>query len=378
MLGSPKTDNMYHAGWAWAGSTPYKSTKLVAAHFGGTRNRWPSRGRRRSSPTPRRARSSITSTTSCRRSTKSSASRRRSVVNGVPQDPIDGVSMAYTFADAKAQGAQADAVLRHHGQPRHLSRRLVRSALRPAHAVGARLAARHQRLDARQGHVGALQPRRRLVAGERSRREDAGQARRDEGAVPGRSPRRTRTCRSAAACGPWRSIPEHALATPYTDWTFAGNITRMPEFAAPKLGNSRTTSSPSTSRFRPTPTACSTRSAASPAGCRRYVKDGMLCYEYNLFEIQRTQIKPKEKLPTGKVKIEVETEAMPTPSPARPAERHAEGQRQRRRQGQGADLGTAASSPRTTASTSAPTSARRCRSTTSTRRRSNSTARSTR
>jgi arylsulfatase len=46
-LGSPKTDNMYHAGWAWAGCTPFKSTKLVAAHFGGTRNplviSWPKR-----------------------------------------------------------------------------------------------------------------------------------------------------------------------------------------------------------------------------------------------------------------------------------------------------------------------------------------------
>jgi hypothetical protein len=31
VLGSPKIDNMYHAGWAWAGSTPYKSTKLIAA-----------------------------------------------------------------------------------------------------------------------------------------------------------------------------------------------------------------------------------------------------------------------------------------------------------------------------------------------------------
>ena len=37
-LGGPKVDNMYHAGWAWAGSTPFRSTKLVAAHFGGTRN----------------------------------------------------------------------------------------------------------------------------------------------------------------------------------------------------------------------------------------------------------------------------------------------------------------------------------------------------
>ena len=38
VLGSPKTDNMYHAGWAWAGSTPFKGTKLSRRHFGGTRN----------------------------------------------------------------------------------------------------------------------------------------------------------------------------------------------------------------------------------------------------------------------------------------------------------------------------------------------------
>ncbi|MFZ0613036.1 MAG: sulfatase-like hydrolase/transferase, partial [Desulfobacterales bacterium] len=37
-LGGPAMDNMYHAGWAWAGDTPFRSTKLVAAHFGGTRN----------------------------------------------------------------------------------------------------------------------------------------------------------------------------------------------------------------------------------------------------------------------------------------------------------------------------------------------------
>jgi len=30
-LGSHKVDNMYHAGWAWAGSTPYRSTKLIGA-----------------------------------------------------------------------------------------------------------------------------------------------------------------------------------------------------------------------------------------------------------------------------------------------------------------------------------------------------------
>ena len=38
-----------------------------------------------------------------------------------------------------------------------------------------------------------------------------------------------------------------------------------------------------------------------------YVKDGVLSYEYNLFEIQRTHIKAKSRLPAGRAKIEVET-----------------------------------------------------------------------
>ena len=37
------------------------------------------------------------------------------------------------------------------------------------------------------------------------------------------------------------------------------------------------------------------------------MKDGYLNYEFNLFEIQRTKVRSKEKLPLGKVKIEVES-----------------------------------------------------------------------
>ena len=50
-LGGPKMDNMYHAGWAWAGDTPFQYTKLIASHFGGTRNpmavSWPARDQAR-------------------------------------------------------------------------------------------------------------------------------------------------------------------------------------------------------------------------------------------------------------------------------------------------------------------------------------------
>jgi hypothetical protein len=46
---------------------------------------------------------------------------------------------------------------------------------------------------------------------------------------------------------------------------------------------------------------------AFSGGLTLYVKDGVLSYEYNLFEIQRTHIKAKNKLTAGKHKIEVET-----------------------------------------------------------------------
>jgi arylsulfatase len=90
----------------------------------------------------------------------------------------------------------------------------------------------------------------------------------------------------------------------------------MPEFAAPALGN------------KPN---IVTIDADVPAnangvlyalggfsgGLTCYVKDGTLSYEYNLFEIARTDITAKDKLPTGKARIQVETSYV-EPKPAGP------------------------------------------------------------
>ena len=104
VLGSPKTDNMYHAGWAWAGSTPYKGTKLLASHFGGTRNpmavRWPAKIK--PDATPRAQFHHCNDVVPTIYEILGITPPR--VVHGVPQDPIDGVSFAYTFNDAKAKG----------------------------------------------------------------------------------------------------------------------------------------------------------------------------------------------------------------------------------------------------------------------------------
>ena len=47
--------------------------------------------------------------------------------------------------------------------------------------------------------------------------------------------------------------------------------------------------------------------AGFSGGITCYVKDGFLCYEFNLIEIQRTKLKSQDKLPLGKVAIEIES-----------------------------------------------------------------------
>jgi arylsulfatase A-like enzyme len=104
VLGSPKADNMYHAGWAWAGSTPYQATKLVASHFGGTRQplavRWPAKITPDATPRPQFPHVNDIAPTVY----ELVGITPPRVVNGIPQDPIDGTSFAYTFGDAKAKG----------------------------------------------------------------------------------------------------------------------------------------------------------------------------------------------------------------------------------------------------------------------------------
>ena len=58
------------------------------------------------------------------------------VVNGFPQDPIDGVSMAYTFADAKAKDRRTTQFFDIMGSRADLPRWMVRRHFRITHALG--------------------------------------------------------------------------------------------------------------------------------------------------------------------------------------------------------------------------------------------------
>ena len=100
--------------------------------------------------------------------------------------------------------------------------------------------------------------------------------------------------------------PELRLAPPYTEWTFSGDIVRIPEFCAPALGNKPNVVTID-AVIPDNANGVLYKLGANSGGLTCFVEDGVLAYEYNLFIIQRTKIRAKEKLPTGKVKIEIET-----------------------------------------------------------------------
>jgi arylsulfatase A-like enzyme len=121
--GTEKTYNHMAAGWAWAFNTPFSWVKQVASHFGGTKQgmaiSWPK---------------VITDQGGIRHQfhhvidivptiLEASAIKPPTVVDGIRQAPIEGVSMNYTFdrKNANAPSTHSDAVLRDDGRPRHLS-----------------------------------------------------------------------------------------------------------------------------------------------------------------------------------------------------------------------------------------------------------------
>ncbi len=101
-FGGPEAYNHYAVGWAHAMDTPYQWTKQVASHWGGTRNgtivHWP-HGIRAKGET----RSQFHHVVDVAPTVLEVAHLPQpTIVNGVLQRPIEGVSMAYSFDDPKA------------------------------------------------------------------------------------------------------------------------------------------------------------------------------------------------------------------------------------------------------------------------------------
>jgi arylsulfatase A-like enzyme len=303
-LGGPKVDNMYHAGWAWAGSTPFKSTKLVAAHFGGTRNpiviSWP-KGIK-PDKTPRNQFHHVNDIVPTLYETIGIKSPDE--VYGIKQDPMDGVSMAYSFANADAPGRKKSQYFENNASRGIYHDGWFACAFGPfvpwdTPSTAARLKGWDANNDiwelydlsrdfSQADDLAAKEPERLAKMKELFLAEAKANK-----ALP-------------IGGGLWtRFHPEDVISSSYKSWRFDATTTRMPEFTAPGLGKR---SNHATIDLETGDNASGVLYALGGAsgGVTLFMDKGQLVYEYNMLLIERTITKSDGKIAAGKHKIEVD------------------------------------------------------------------------
>jgi arylsulfatase A-like enzyme len=305
VLGSPKVDNMYHAGWAWAGSTPYKGLKLLASHLGGTRNpmavRWPAKIA--PDATPRSQFHHCNDIVPTIYDVVGITPPR--VVNGIPQDPIDGTSLAYTFDQADAPGRLHTQYFEIMGSRAIYHDGWMASAFGPRApwVPGAPPGIATWTPDQDQWELYHLD-------------EDWSQAHDLAAEMPDKLAQLKETFAIEAARnsvypvggGLWTLVyhPELRLSTPYREWNFTADINRMPEFCAPALGN-RANIVTIDADIPDDANGVLYALGGAGGGLTCFVDDGFLCFEYNTFILMRTKIRSEQRLPAGPASIQIET-----------------------------------------------------------------------
>lgn len=314
VLGSAKTDNMYHSGWAWAGNSPFRYTKLIASHFGGTRNpmviSWPN-------------------------NIKPDATIRQQfhhvndiaptiydilditppeIVDGFPQDPIDGTSMVYSFNNAKAPGQKKVQYFENNG-----SRGIYVDGwyactfgpLTPWLTVSPGLATWDSSQDVWElYHITEDFTQMKNLAKEEPARLEAMKKLFLEEAE--------KNLVFPVGGGLWTRLhPEDRIKSPYTSWQFDSNTTRMPEFTAPGLGRQNSLVTIDT-EIPDNASGVLYALGGASGGLTVFMNEGEINYEYNMMIIERYKGKTG-KIPAGKHKIEVKT-ILQSAVPLSPAE----------------------------------------------------------
>ena len=300
-IGSPLTDNIYHAGWAWAGNTPFKHTKLVASHFGGTRNplviSWP-KGIK-PDKTPRSQFHHVNDITPTIYDILGITPPK--VVNGFDQMPLDGVSMKYTFDNASAVPVAKTQFFDNNG-----SRGIYQDGwyactfgpLYPWIPAQKGLDKWDSKADvwelynlnedfSQANNLAAQEPERL----EKMKALFIAQAKENKDLPIG--------------AGIWlRLHPEDAISSPYKSWVFNASTTRMPEFSAPGLGK-KSNKVVVDMEIPANANGVLYALGGGSGGLTCFMENGKLVYEYNMMIIERYTVETSSKLAPGKHQVEI-------------------------------------------------------------------------
>lgn len=305
VLGSPKTDNMYHAGWAWAGSTPFKGTKLMGSYFGGTRNpmvvSWP--GHIAPDDQMRRQFHHVIDIAPTIYDVLKID--MPDVVNGYDQMPMDGTSMAYTFDGQNADSQREEQFFDNNG-----SRGLYQDGwfagtfgpFIPWNSSGsATTIADWDSAEDEWELYNLAEDFSQAVdlAGEQPEKLAAMKARFLEVAEDNKD--------FPIGAGNWLRIhPADRVKTAYDSWSFTQSTERMPEFTAPGVGRQSTVV---TLDIDVQDGANGVLYAVGGAGggLSVYMDGGHLVYEYNMLLIENYSVRTDQPLNAGTHSIEIDT-----------------------------------------------------------------------
>jgi len=311
-IGTPLTDNMYHAGWAWGTNTPFKHTKLIASHFGGTRNpmviSWP-KGIK-PDKTPRSQFHHVNDIVPTIYDVLGITPPK--VVNGFTQMGIDGVSMKYTFEKANAPAVAKTQFFDNNG-----SRGIYKDGWYactfgplfpwlpgapgldkwdPKNDVWELYNLNEdysQANDLATNNTSKLEELKKLFSEVAKENKD----------VP-------------IGAGIWlRLHPEDAITSPYKSWVFNGSTIRMPEFSAPGLGK-RSNKVVIDMEVPANANGVLYALGGGSGGLTLFMENGKLVYEYNMMIIERYTVEAKDKLAPGKYLVEVNTTIAKPGAPA--------------------------------------------------------------
>ena len=310
-LGLKITENMYHAGWAWAGNTPFKHTKLVASHFGGTRNpmviSWP-KGIK-ADKTPRSQFHHVNDIVPTLYDVIGIKAPK--IVNGFDQMKIDGVSMKYTFADGKATPAAKTQFFDNNGSRGIYKDGWYASTFGPLYPW----------LPASPG-FDKWRPE-NDVWELYNLNEDFTQF----NDLAAKNPDKLKELQTAymveakdnkdlpIGAGIWlRLHPEDVITSPYRSWTFSQQTRRMPEFSAPGLGKTNNkvvldVDLPANAN------GVLYALGGSGGGLTCFMENGKLTYEYNMFLIENYSA-TTDKIAPGRHTIEIVTKMEKPGAPA--------------------------------------------------------------
>ncbi len=320
-LGGINIEGHYASPWAWAGEAPLAGTKLLAGHFGGTRTpltvSWPAK-----IPRSTVVRSQFHHVNDIAPTIYDVVGiQPPQTLNSAPQAPLDGVSLSYTFSNAKVTSSKPPQYFEFLGSRGQYADGWMASALGPRKPWVADLSGL-LKWSGKASYLlrtpwfgttfGWLKWKPEDDVWELyDLKNDYSQAKDVSAQHPEKLAELKRQFEQAA-----QSNHVYPIGTTFstifnpekptqTEWHFGADYNRQPELATPNI-KSRNNVVTVDADFPARANGVLFSLGGSSSGIALFVKDGVLSYDYNAFSFERMQIRAPQALPAGRAKVSVE------------------------------------------------------------------------